>query len=434
MADYGTVRTSAQQADLGTIAGYLYRLMLRNLASDGFVFTDPADPNRFSAPGCVIASPSYERDLASIRQNYVFNWTRDAAVVALEIAAAHDPVIDGGSGPLDDYVTFAATCQRGTPTLGRACYTIEGEPRAWTDQYDGPAIQSIALAAAFDQLGPDAQVLARAVIERNLAFVVDNWSAPSHNLWEETRGQSFFARSVQLRCLTELRANTLGAAVPAAVDAAIAGLTEALDGHWNGVHYVSVLEPESPRAGYDPNIDIVMAAVYGAVPVTDPRLLATAAQLRAQWTDPVSPVAYPINATDGALGLGPMLGRYPGDVYDGDDNTSGTSHPWALCTANFAELQYRLASAIEADGTVPIADVSRPFFAALGIDDTMPPRDAAARLRLSGDRMLRAVIHHGDHLELSEQFDGTTGYEKSVRNLSWSYAAFLSAARARVSN
>ena len=36
-----------------------------------------------------------------------------------------------------------------------------------------------------------------------------------------------------------------------------------------------------------------------------------------------------------------------------------------------------------------------------------------------------------DNLELSEQFDATTGYEKSVSNLSWSYASFLSAVRAR---
>jgi glucoamylase len=45
--------------------------------------------------------------------------------------------------------------------------------------------------------------------------------------------------------------------------------------------------------------------------------------------------------------------------------------------------------------------------------------------------MLRAIVYHSDHYELSEQFDGTTGYEKSVRNLTWSYAAFLSAVRAR---
>jgi hypothetical protein len=45
--------------------------------------------------------------------------------------------------------------------------------------------------------------------------------------------------------------------------------------------------------------------------------------------------------------------------------------------------------------------------------------------------LLAAVIYHSDHLELSEQFDDVTGYEKSVKNLTWSCAAFLSAVRAR---
>ena len=45
--------------------------------------------------------------------------------------------------------------------------------------------------------------------------------------------------------------------------------------------------------------------------------------------------------------------------------------------------------------------------------------------------MLQAVIFHSDNLELSEQFDATTGFEKSVSNLSWSYPSFLSAVRAR---
>jgi glucoamylase len=45
--------------------------------------------------------------------------------------------------------------------------------------------------------------------------------------------------------------------------------------------------------------------------------------------------------------------------------------------------------------------------------------------------MVRAVVYHSDNLELSEQFDGTTGFERSVHNLTWSYAAYLSAMRAR---
>jgi hypothetical protein len=46
------------------------------------------------------------------------------------------------------------------------------------------------------------------------------------------------------------------------------------------------------------------------------------------------------------------------------------------------------------------------------------PADAAAALRAAGDQMLRAIVFHRDHLELSEQFDATTGYEKSVASLS----------------
>ena len=61
------------------------------------------------------------------------------------------------------------------------------------------------------------------------------------------------------------------------------------------------------------------------------------------------------------------------------------------------------------------------------------PLDAAASLRAAGDAMLQAVVYHSDHFELSEQFDAVTGFEKSVSNLSWSYAAFLSAVRARAS-
>jgi glucoamylase len=167
--------------------------------------------------------------------------------------------------------------------------------------------------------------------------------------------------------------------------------------------------------------------------VTDTRLLATAALLRWQWADSRSPSVYPVNIADNdQRGIGPLMGRYPGDTYDGDvaDPVLG-GHPWALCTANFAELYYRLSSEIAAAQTQPFDDLSAPFFAQVGIHADSSPADAVAALDLAGDAMLRAIVYHSDNLELSEQFDGTSGYEKSVRNLTWSYAAFISAVRAR---
>ena len=161
----------------------------------------------------------------------------------------------------------------------------------------------------------------------------------------------------------------------------------------------------------------------------------TAGQLRSQWADPASRNYYPINGYDQQLSsgpVGPLLGRYPGDTYDGDTNDPATrDHPWALSTANFAALYYRLAQEVTSTGTVPLDSLSATFFSQIGVDASTTPKDAAASLESYGDQMMQALLYHSDHFELSEQFDAWTGYEKSVSDLSWSYAAFLSALRAK---
>jgi glucoamylase len=423
---YQSVPAAAQQSDLATIAQHMFALMLRNVASDGFVFADPTNPGSFSRPGCVIASPSYPDDLAVVNQNYVFNWTRDAAVTAMELVAANMPTAQ----PLIDYVTFAAVCQdSGAPTVARASYTIEGNPRQWSDQSDGPALQTLAVLKAYPRLDGPSKAVAQAVIAKDLAYLLGAYQSTTVNLWEEQTGASLFARAVQLRCFQQIEANTLGIPVPPGTGAAITWLQGALQDHWDGNIYRSIL-PAPP--GYDPNSDVVIAAVYGALPYTDTKLLATAASLRRQWADPTSPSFYPINGADEQRGLGPLLGRYPGDSYDGDtqDHVVG-GHPWALCSCHLAEVYYQVANAIAGTQTIPLDSLSAPFFDQVGVGSQTTPAAAVAALQTAGDQLLQAIVFHSDHLELSEQFDGAGGFEKSVRNLTWSYAAFLSAVRAR---
>jgi len=425
------------EAGLPKLAQHMFSLMLRNVASDGFQFVDPnhtnpGDPQSFSLPGCIIAAPSFPVNTAGINQDYVYNWTRDGAITAMEIAAAQMPVAPGSAvQPLTDYVNFAQICQNNaTPSLGLASYTIRGLSRQWTDQSDGPALQTLAILMAYSQLDTPTQASAKAVINNNLNYLLGVYQNQTFNLWEEHQGLSFFARSVQLRCLRAIKANTIGISVPQGTDAAITFLQSALQQHWNGTYYVSLM-PSPP--GYDPNIDIVSACIYGAIPCTDTKLLATAARVRRQWEDPNSPDHYPINVTDkNNQGIGPLLGRYPGDVYDGNtDDPSAGDHPWALCTCNFAELYYTLANQVQMSHVVPLDSLSTPFFSQIGVTSSTSAADAVSALQDAGDAMISAVIYHSDHLELSEQFDGITGYEKSVKNLTWSYAAFLSAVRAR---
>jgi glucoamylase len=429
---YESARPEVAQVNLAMVGKFMFWLMFRNVASDGMVFDDPVNAGVVSSPGAVLASPSWENTATRLTQDYVYHWTRDAAIVATELAWAYSSGTLPDNQPLIDYVTFSQTCQQSAGDFDRASCYINGTQRPWTNQTDGPALQTLALLAMYRQLDTPTQAIAVQLINANLNFLEGAYQGQTYNLWEEEYGYSFFARSAQLRCFQAVAANTIGITVPTWLPTALTWLTSALDSHWNGEVYQSMLPvPADYRAPYDPNIDIVMSAIYGAESVTDPRLLATAAALRAQWADPGSKYFYPINGTDAALNLGPLLGRYPGDVYDGDTDDLVGDHPWALTTANFAELYYRLAAKISSSRTVPADSLSATFLAQVGVTAATAPLDAAASLRAAGDAMLQAVVYHSDHLELSEQFDAVTGFEKSVSNLSWSYAAFLSAVRAR---
>ena len=246
--------------------------------------------------------------------------------------------------------------------------------------------------------------------------------------------------TVQLRCFNQISANTYGIPVPGGASAAISWLMGVIPAHWDNSNkwYTSLLPPVTRHsnqplvAAYDPSIDPVMACLYGdGIGYDDPQLLSTAAAIRDHWT--TGSAAYPINIADAGISLGPLIGRYVDDGYDGDDTGIASGHPWAVCTCNFAQLYYSLANAIASGTPVPTDPLAQRFFSQIGISNpgTLPSANVVQALRTAGDSMLNAVVYHSDRLSLSEQFDQGTGYEKSVVDLTWSYGAFLSAVRTR---
>src|SRR5207302_7557990 len=131
---------------------------------------DPVHANVLSRPGCVLAAPSWENSATQVRQDYIYNWTRDAAVVAIELAAGQLPT----NQPLLDYVRFAQTCQSSAAGAGhfaRASFLIDGTTRDWTDQSDGPALQTLAILQLLGQLATPTQTVAEAVVGANLDFL-----------------------------------------------------------------------------------------------------------------------------------------------------------------------------------------------------------------------------------------------------------------------
>jgi glucoamylase len=435
-------------ADPSAVAPYMFSLMQRNLATNGFVMADHNAPGNFSLPGCVLASPSwatYPGNVASISQDYVFHWTRDAAITVWALLAQVPTQVPAevASQILSKYVDFASTCQAGGGILGQAKYTPEGGPTGAVDESDGPALRVLTVLQGFAGLDSSTRAVATNVIAGDLGYLLANsrYQQPTVTHWEDTFGQSLFARAVQLRCLNQLIAAGPGfnIAVPPTAESAATWLGQQLPLHWSAANnwYVSVLGAQrltgDPAAPYDPSIDPVLACVYGdGLAPTDPKLLSTAAQVRAQWAAGAD--SYPINIADASRGIGPLMGRYAGDQYDGLSLTGPTGHPWAVCTCSFAQLYFELAGAISHAAPVPTDPLAATFLSQVGVSAADAPSAVVTALKAAGDSMLNAVVFHSNNLELSEQFDRATGFEKSVSNLTWSYAAFLLAlgARARI--
>lgn len=427
---YRNAQVDPSHASFEDSARILLALMLRNVATAGWVFQSD---NRRSKPGCIIASPSRPDDLAVTDQDYVHSWVREAAICATEIAAARVP----GSF-LEDYVDFSQLVQSSAKseqkTVGHACFRIDGSVRPWSEQSDGPAMRVLALLGMRSQLTPDGQAKADRIVQQDAEYLLVSAGQPTTNIWEEAHGRSFFATGVQLRALRALKAQGLPGMSSSQISSACDRLSASLSTFWvqGEGRYRSILEGGK---GGDLNSDIVMAAVYGDLRCSDSKMLATAAKLRALFSD-----QYPVNKVDAAeRQMGPLIGRYEEDTYDGDQSEPGPDfgQPWGLCTCNFAEFYYRVAAETKSAGQITISEETRPFFQQIGFDRAgavNKPADLSAlrnALINAGDRMLRAALFHSDHLELSEQFDRFSGFEKSVRNLTWSYASALSATRAR---
>ncbi len=320
--------------------------------------------------------------------------------------------------------------------------TPEGAQTGAADESDGPALRILTILQGFAGLDPSSQAVAQGVIATDLNYLLagNRYQQPTVTHWEDTFGQSLFARSVQLRALNQLIGTGpgLGIPVPAGAQPAATWLAEQLPSHWSGAPanvYVSVLGASGlagdPAAPYDPSIDPILACIYGdGLSPTDPQLLSTAAQVRAQW-GPGGADEYPINTADAAAGRGPLIGRYLGDEYDGLSLTSNAGHPWAVCTCAFAQMYYELAAAMDGGAPAPNDPLAAAFLDQVGVNATTAPSEVSSALRSAGDSMLAAIIYHSNRFELSEQFDQGTGFERSVANLTWSYAAFLSAAAAR---
>lgn len=328
---------------------------------------------------------------------------------------------------------------------------VLGEPRFNPDttldiskwnrpQHDGPALRALALMrhwgiGAFNaaDLG-----LMRKLILADLNFLACHWREPSYDIWEEELGAHYCTLLLQFAALADgalwvRRADVDALETAQSFCVAAKDIALSLDGFWSDIkgHYVSRCNVANGAGGKDLDFAVILGVLHaartaGAHSVLDFKVVATLLRLEDFFAQ-----AYPINRMR-PENRGPAMGRYAGDSY-----FSGGAYYFS--TLGAAEYYYALAEAIAAGTGFPEIAKDEAFLLRLGL----PGGGRALSPEGERRRIFAALMKRGDQYmatvaaftpasgELSEQFDQKTGAQTSAKTLTWSYAAFITAAARR---
>ncbi len=419
-----------------------------------------------AALGAVSASPSRQDP------DYFFHWVRDSSIVMSEVIDLYARASNSKDRNflfkvLDQFVEFSRANQM-TPNLSGG----EGEPKFNIDgsafmgewgrpQNDGPALRAITLTrlarlllAEGGQEGYvrsrlyDGLIPGRSLIKTDLEFVSHHWQDSCFDLWEDTKGQHFYARMVQRRSLLDgaeladllgdFKASVWYRSQAKALETEILKHWDASRGYW-----VETLNWSGGNSNKSSGLDvaIILGVLHGSIgdfflsPGSD-RVIATAEKLRETFKEQYLLNRNPV--------LGTAVGRYPEDSYDGLTVGDRPGNPWVLSTLAYAELNYRIAQEWGAQGRVELTALNLPYVrsvlgsAAAGHRwlkvGTRLERGSAEfdllldRIRENGDSFFaRVKFHTPADGSLAEQFNRVSGYMQGARDLAWSYASFLTA-------
>lgn len=417
-------------------------------------------------PGSVLASPvlaAYDPD-----PDYFFHWLRDSAIVvdALRVALAEGLVDGAAVDRLREFVEFSRSlaaldgrrllrlgefrekiapsllhylrpdaeiaAAHGPAVLSEARVNPDGtlDFTRWArPQVDGPAMRMIALARWRDERTDLDKALRAAIadlVTGDLDFTLSQANKPSFDIWEEESGYHYYTELVQAEALGAAAAwlSQSGEAARARACRSAADETASrLDSYWDAAtgSYRSRtgVADGGPRRALD--TAVILAVVHagrlsGPHSVLDPRAQATLTALEELFD-----AEYSINHGRPS-DRGPALGRYASDAYYGGG-------PWYVATLAAAEFYFKLAIAIFSVGPMPATDENARFRQRLmGVGS---PTLAEAAIERGDSFMRTAQAFTPATGDLSEQFDRATGAQTSAKHLSWSYAAFITAAASR---
>ncbi|VVC74781.1 hypothetical protein AQUSIP_00530 [Aquicella siphonis] len=451
--------------ELNTIKQYLFNNIT---TEDHVVLKENGGGVIRSIPGAVLASPANKG--SAFIQDYQFHWVRDAAITMQEVIYLYSKATLAEKKRLRpyliNYINFENKAQKqtsrpGEQTLGQPKYNIDGtvwEGEWGRPQNDGAALRAIALCAIAEEFlreGEEKYVREMLIdmITLDLDYIVREWRNSSFDLWEEVNDQDhFYTKMVQRKGLINGAAllEQLGDAGRANGYLYTANqITESLDRHWkSGRGYFTETVNQQYYKGGGINSSIILGVLHGDIGQPDDRFGVASERV-------MSSVYYLRNSFSGLYRINidhaaspPMLGRYPNDVYDGDQNDYG--NPWVLATNALAQYYYALANVFLKQGKITVTSGNLLFFQQ--IDSRLADREAVITqtgdpgrfysfinaLILEGDKTLSRVRQYAvcytdfSCLHFAEQLDRATGKQTSARDLTWNYASLLAAMQTRL--
>ncbi|KAK7690218.1 hypothetical protein QCA50_006870 [Cerrena zonata] len=399
--------------------------------------------------GVVIASPS------KTNPDYFFTWTRDSSLV---FKAVIDSFVRGDDDTLrtqiDDFITAEATLQQVSNPSGTVSTGGLGEPKfnvdfsaftgAWgRPQRDGPALRATAFIAYANWLRANGNTTFVTntlwpILKLDLDYVASNWNSTGFDLWEEVNSSSFFTTAVQHRALREgsALATAIGqTSVVSNYNAQAANVLCFLQSYWNPSAGYVTANTGGGRSGKDAN------TVLTSIHTFDP-----AAGCDALTFQPCSDKAlsnlkvyvdafrsiYSINsgiASNAAV----ATGRYPEDSYQG-------GNPWYLTTIAVAEQLYDALIVWNAQGSLNVTSTSLAFFQQFSSSVTAGTYASSSTTFTTLTTAIKTfadgfVAIHSKYTPsnggLAEQYSKSDGSPVSAVDLTWSYAAALTAFAAR---
>ncbi|KAI8142072.1 glucoamylase [Fennellomyces sp. T-0311] len=395
-----------------------------------------------SVTGFIAASPSKSEP------DYFYAWTRDSALVIRSVLHMYSTSpSDDTAGLLQDYVTFQLNAMEQDTVcqcLGEPKFNADGSSYtgAWgRPQNDGPAERASAFVLIANALSDNSSYVEDTLtpaIKKDLDYVVEVWEQACFDLWEEVNGVHFYTLMVMRKALKD-GAAFLGNSSDAYTSTADEIETKLESFFSADKGYIEVTQELSGGADYKTSgldTSTLIAANLASLgdgiftPGSD-KILATSLAIKKSFAD-----IYAINS-DAGDGISYAIGRYPEDKYDGIGNSEG--NPWFLCTLAFAEVYYRAIAEWKSTGSVQVTDVSAEFFqqfdsgAAAGTvyeADSDEFNAVVEALSAEADSYFARVQKHATDNRMSEQIDKDSGEQVGAKDLTWSYAAFITAAAA----